>query len=217
MYLIPPNIDREAIFMRDFRLDDDEKEKEEKKDKEEAAPLAKEIAESFIKQRKIFLWSAVEDESAERIVKQFLYLDSKNHDEITLYINSPGGVISSGLAIYDVMQAVKSPVSTVVCGQAASMGAVLLAGGNKGRRFAWPNSRVMIHQPLISGHMFGPASDIEIQAEEMLRIRQTINGILAQHSGHSVDKIELDTDRDNFMTAQEAKAYGLIDAIEARL
>lgn len=203
--------------MRDARLDDDEKEKEEKKEKDEGQPLAKEIAESFIKQRKIFLWSAVEDESAERIVKQFLYLDSKNHDEITLYINSPGGVISSGLAIYDVMQAVKSPVSTVVCGQAASMGAVLLAGGNKGRRFAWPNSRVMIHQPLISGHMFGPASDIEIQAEEMLRIRQTINSILAQHSGHSIDKIEHDTDRDNFMTAQEAKAYGLIDVIEARL
>jgi ATP-dependent Clp protease protease subunit len=203
--------------MRDVRLDDDEKEKEEKKEKEQGEPLAKEIAESFIKQRKIFLWSAVEDESAERLVKQFLYLDSKNHDEITLYINSPGGVISSGLAVYDVMQAVKSSVATVVCGQAASMGAVLLAGGRKGRRFAWPNSRVMIHQPLISGHMFGPASDIQIQAEEMLRIRQTLNGILAEHSGHSVDKIEQDTDRDNFMTAQEAKAYGLIDVIEARL
>ena len=202
--------------MRDIRLDD-EKEKEEKKEKDEGQPLAKEIAESFLKQRKIFLWSAVEDESAERIVKQFLYLDSKSHDEITLYINSPGGVVSSGLAIYDVMQAVKSPVSTVVCGQAASFGAVLLAAGNKGRRYAWPNSRVMIHQPLISGHMFGPASDIEIQAEEMLRIRQTLNKILSQHSGNSVDKIELDTDRDNHMTAEQAKAYGLIDLIETRV
>jgi ATP-dependent Clp protease protease subunit len=202
--------------MLDFRFDD-EKEKEEKKEKDEGQPLAKEIAESFIKQRKIFLWSAVEDESAERIVKQFLYLDSKSHDEITLYINSPGGVVSSGLAIYDVMQAIKSPVSTVVCGQAASFGAVLLAAGNKGRRYAWPNSRVMIHQPLISGHMFGPASDIEIQAEEMLRIRQTLNGILAHHSGNSVDKIELDTDRDNHMTAEQAKAYGLVDIIETRL
>ena len=202
--------------MRDIRLDD-EKEKEEKKDKDEGQPLAKEIAESFLKQRKIFLWSAVEDESAERIVKQFLYLDSKSHDEITLYINSPGGVVSSGLAIYDVMQAVKSPVSTVVCGQAASFGAVLLAAGNKGRRYAWPNSRVMIHQPLISGHMFGPASDIEIQAEEMLRIRQTLNKILSHHSGNSVDKIELDTDRDNHMTAEQAKAYGLIDLIETRV
>jgi ATP-dependent Clp protease, protease subunit len=199
-----------------MRLDDD-KEKEEKKDKEEASPLAKEIAESFLKQRKVFLWSAVEDEVAERIVKQILFLDSKSQDEITLYINSPGGVISSGLAIYDAMQAVKSPVATVVCGQAASMGAVLLTAGRKGRRFAWPNARVMIHQPLISGHMFGPASDIEIQAEEMLRIRQTINGILARHSGNPEAKIELDTDRDNFMTAEEAKAYGLIDAIETRL
>jgi ATP-dependent Clp protease, protease subunit len=206
--------------MRDARLNDslnDEKEKEEKKEKDEGQPLAKEIAESFIKQRKIFLWTPVEDEVAERIVKQFLYLDAKGHEEITLFINSPGGVISSGLAIYDVMQAVKSPVATVVCGQAASMGAVLLAAGRKGRRFAWPNSRVMIHQPLISGHMFGPASDIQIQAEEMLRIRQSLNKILSEHSGHSIDKIELDTDRDKFMTAEEAKAYGLIDAIEARL
>jgi ATP-dependent Clp protease protease subunit len=202
--------------MRDFRLDD-EKEKEEKKEKDEGQPLAKEIAESFIKQRKIFLWAAVEDESAERIIKQLLYLDSKSHDEITFYINSPGGVVSAGLAIYDVMQAIKSPVSTVVCGQAASFGAVLLAAGAKGRRYAWPNSRVMIHQPLISGHMFGPASDIQIQAEEMLRIRQTLNGILAHHSGHSADKIEFDTDRDKFMTAEEAKAYGLIDIIETRL
>src|SRR5690606_1171726 len=185
--------------------------------KEEPSPLAKEIAESFLKQRKIFLWSAVEDESAERIVKQILYLDSKSNDEITFFINSPGGVISSGLAIYDVMQAVKSPVATVVCGQAASMGAVLLAAGAKGRRFAWPNARVMIHQPLIQGHMFGPASDIQIQAEEMLRIRQTINNILSRHSGHSVPKIEQDTDRDYFMTAEEAKAYGLVDVVEARL
>jgi ATP-dependent Clp protease protease subunit len=203
--------------MQNWRMDDDEKEKEEKKDKEKDEPLAKEIAESFIKQRKIFLWSAVEDESAERVVKQFLYLDSKNHDEITFYINSPGGVISSGLAVYDIMQAVKSPVATVVCGQAASMASLLLAGGNKGRRYAWPNSRVMIHQPLIQGHMFGPASDIEIQAEEMLRIRNTVNKILADHTGHSTEKIEHDTDRDNFMTAEEAKAYGLIDHIETRL
>jgi ATP-dependent Clp protease protease subunit len=192
---------------------------EEKKDdkKEEPAPLAKEIAESFLKQRKIFLWAPVEDESAERIVKQLLFLDSKSNEEITFYINSPGGVVSAGLAIYDVMQAIKSPIATVVCGQAASFGAVLLAGGTKGRRFAWPNARVMIHQPLISGHMFGPASDIQIQAEEMLRIRQTLNEILAKHSGKSAAQIEADTDRDNFMTAEEAKAYGLIDAIETRL
>jgi len=192
--------------------EDDEKEKEE-------APsfLAKEIAESFIKQRKIFLWSAVDDTVAEKIVKQLMYLDSQNQEEITLYINSPGGVISSGFAIYDAMQAVKSPVATVVCGQAASMGAILLVAGRKGKRYAWPNARVMIHQPLISGHMYGPASDIEIQAEEMLRIRQSLNKILADRTGQSIEKIEADTDRDYFMTAEEAQAYGMIDAIENRL
>ncbi len=200
--------------MRAITAKDDENEKE----KEEAPSfLAKEIAESFIKQRKIFLWSAVDDTVAEKIVKQLIYLDAQSQDEITLYINSPGGVISSGLAIYDAMQAVKSPVATVVCGQAASMGAVLLVGGRKGRRYAWPNARVMIHQPLISGHMYGPASDIEIQAEEMLRIRQNLNQLLAQHTGQPTDKIESDTDRDYFMTAEEAKAYGMVDAIENRL
>ncbi len=199
--------------MRDFLLNDD---KDKEKDKDEGFALAKEIAESFLKQRKIFLWTPVDDVAAERLVKQFLYLDSKGNEEITFFINSPGGVISSGLAIYDVMQAVKSPVATVVCGQAASMGAVLLAAGRKGKRYAWPNARVMIHQPLISGHMFGPASDIEIQAEEMLRIRQTLNKILSDHSGHDVDKIEQDTDRDKFMTSEEAKAYGLVDIVSPR-
>ena len=126
-------------------------------------------------------------------------------------------MVSAGLAIYDVMQAIKSPIATVVCGQAASFGAVLLTAGTKGRRYAWPNSRVMIHQPLIQGHMFGPASDIQIQAEEMLRIHQTLNKILAHHSGQSAEKIGLDTDRDNHMTAEQAKAYGLVDIVETRL
>jgi ATP-dependent Clp protease protease subunit len=159
-------------------MNDKEKEKE-----EGGASLTKEIIESFLKQRKVFLWTMVDDINAERVVKQFLFLDNQNQEDITFYINSPGGVISSGLAIYDAMQAVKSNVATVVCGQAASMGAVLLAAGHKGKRYAWPNARVMIHQPLISGQMYGPASDIEIQAEEMLRIRQTLNRLLAHHSG----------------------------------
>jgi ATP-dependent Clp protease protease subunit len=193
-------------------MNDKEKEKE-----EGTASLTKEIIESFLKQRKVFLWTMVDDINAERVVKQFLFLDNQNQEDITFYINSPGGVISSGLAIYDAMQAVKSNVATVVCGQAASMGAVLLAAGHKGKRYAWPNARVMIHQPLISGQMYGPASDIEIQAEEMLRIRQTLNRLLAHHSGQPVEKIENDTDRDYFMTAEEAKAYGMIDAIEGRV
>jgi ATP-dependent Clp protease protease subunit len=196
-----------------FRMDDKDKDK----DKEEPSFLAKEIAESFIKARKIFLWSQVDDMTAEKIVKQLIYLDSQNHDDIYFYINSPGGVISSGLAIIDAMQAVKSDVVTIVCGQAASMGAVLLAGGAKGKRYAWKNARVMIHQPLISGHMYGPATDIQIQAEEMLRIRNSLNKFLADATGKNVDQIEADTDRDRFMTADEAKAYGMVDIIENRL
>lgn len=196
-----------------IRNDDKEKEK----DKEEPSFLAKEIAESFIKSRKIFLWGQVDDLSAEKIVKQLIYLDSQNHDDIYFFINSPGGVISSGLAILDAMDAVKSDVVTIVSGQAASMGAVLLCAGKKGKRYAWRNSRVMIHQPLISGQMYGPATDIEIQAEEMLRIRNALNKILSDATGKSMEQIELDTDRDRFMTAEEAKNYGMIDIIESRL
>ncbi len=188
------------------------------KEKEEGAPpLAREIAESFIKTRKIFLWSQVDDESAEKIVKQMLYLDSLNNEDILFFINSPGGVISSGLAVYDCMQAVKSDVVTICSGQAASMGAVLLAAGAKGKRVSWNNSRVMIHQPLIAGQMFGPASDIQIQAEEMVRVRQTLNRILSHHTGVSEEQIELDTDRDRFFTAEEAKKYGLVDIVDNRL
>ena len=192
-----------------------DKDKDKEKEKEEAgSSIMKEIAESFLKGRKVFLWNQVDDESAEKIIKQFMYLDSVNQDDITFFINSPGGVISSGLAIYDVMQAIKSDIRTVVCGQAASFGAVLLAAGAKGKRYSWKSSRVMIHQPLIQGHMYGPASDIEIQAEEMLRIRTHLNGILAHHTGKPIETIERDTDRDYFMTAEEALAYGMVDAIE---
>lgn len=198
-----------------IRLHEKEKEDDKKDDKESF--LSKEIAESFIKQRKLFLYAPVDDAQAEKLVKLLMYLDSQNHDDIIFYINSPGGVISSGMAIYDAMQAVKSDVVTIVSGQAASMGAVLLCGGAKGKRYAWKNARVMIHQPLIQGHMYGPASDIQIQAEEMLRIRTMLNKLLADHSGKTEEQIERDTDRDNFMTADEAKAYGMVDIVENRL
>lgn len=198
--------------MTDIRMDDKDKEKE-----KEESNLGKEIMESFIKARKIFLWSQVDDTVAEKVVKQLLYLDTLNDEDITLYINSPGGVISSGMAIVDAMNAIRSDVATVVSGQAASMGAVLLAAGTKGKRYAWKNARVMIHQPLISGHMYGPATDIQIQAEEMLRIRNVLNKLLADATGKSVEQIELDTDRDRFMTAEEAKAYGMVDLIENKL
>ncbi len=184
--------------------------------KEQASPdFLKKAEEYLTSKRRIFLWGGVDDESAERIVKELLYLDSLNHEDIIFFINSPGGVISSGLAIYDAMNAIKSDVITVCCGQAASMGAVLLTSGAKGKRYAWPNARIMIHQPLIHGEIVAPASDIQIQAEEMLRIRNITGKILAETTGHSQEEIDKDTERDNFMSAEEAKSYGLIDKVES--
>ncbi len=187
-------------------------------DKEkENTPLQKKLEEHFISNRSVFLWGGVDDESSERIVKYLLFLDQQNHDDIKFFINSPGGVITAGMAIYDVMQAIKSDVITIVTGQAASMGSVLLCAGTPKKRFAWPNARVMIHQPLISGQIYGPASDLEIQAEEMLRVRSSLNQILAKHSGKKAQQIEKDTERDNFMTAKEAINYNLIDTIKTVL
>ena len=171
------------------------------------------IAEKFLEDRTIFLWEGVDDKMAQSVVQQILYLDSLNNEDITIYVNSPGGAISAGLAIYDAMQFAKSDIRTICMGQAASMGAVLLTAGTKGKREVWEHARVMIHQPLISGNMYGPATDIEIQAEEMLRIRKIMNGILAKHSGVSVKQIEKDTDRDNFLSAEEAVEYGLADIV----
>lgn len=201
--------DIDMIHLNDKKEDEDEKKKE-----EAMTSFDKEQHEHFLKERKIFMWKGVDDESAQAIVQRLLYLDSLSHDDITLFINSPGGVISSGLAVYDAMQTIKSDVRTVVTGQAASMGAVLLCAGAPGKRYAWKHSRIMIHQPLIQGQFYGPSMDIEIQAEEMLRIRNTLNGILAHHSGQTEETIEKDTDRDNFMSGEEAAAYGLIDIVE---
>lgn len=172
-----------------------------------------EMEEQLLKRRQIFLWGEINDESAEAIVKRILFYDMQSSDDITLYINSPGGVISSGLAIYDAMQFAKSDVVTVCMGQAASMAAVLLCSGAKGKRQAWEHARVLIHQPLISGNMFGPASDIQIQAEEMLRVRDNLNQILADHTGQSINKIQVDTDRDFFMSAEDSKKYGIVDSV----
>ena len=170
------------------------------------------IYSRLLKERVVFAVGPVEDYMANVIVAQLLFLESENPDkDIALYINSPGGSVSAGLAIYDTMQFVKPDVSTICIGMAASMGAVLLAGGAKGKRFMLPNSRAMIHQP--SGGYQGQASDIHIQAQEILRIRERLNEILAHHTGHSVDKIKLDSERDNFMSPTEAVAYGLVDKL----
>lgn len=179
--------------------------------------LPKEIKESFIKQRKIFLWSQIMDDVAEYTVKQLLHMDSVSNEEITMYINSPGGVITSGLAIYDCMKAIRSPVATVVCGQAASMGSFLLAVGTKGRRYAWPRARVMIHQPLISGQMWGPASDIEIHAEEMQKTKNFLNSVYAEVTGKTIEQVVADTERDHFLSADDSLKYGLVDKVEFKI
>jgi ATP-dependent Clp protease protease subunit len=168
----------------------------------------------LLKDRIVFLGSEVNDDVANVIIAQLLVLEGEDPDkEITMYINSPGGVITAGLAIYDTMQYVRCPVSTVCLGQAASMGAVLLAAGTKGRRRCLPNSRVMIHQP--HGGARGQATDIEIQSREILQLRGRLNEILSRHSGQTVDAIQADTERDRFLSAAEAKEYGLIDEVIA--
>lgn len=170
------------------------------------------IYSRLLKDRIVFLGSDVIDEVANSIVAQLLFLESEDPDkDIHLYINSPGGSVSAGLAIYDTMQYIKSPVSTICVGLAASMGAVLLAGGAKGKRLALPNAEVMIHQPL--GGARGQASDIEIHARNILRIKERMNRILASHTGQPYEKVAQDTDRDNYMTADEALSYGIIDRI----
>lgn len=170
------------------------------------------IYSRLLKERVIFLVGQVEDYMANLVIAQLLFLESENPDkDIHLYINSPGGVVTSGLAIYDTMQFIKPDVSTLCIGQAASMGALLLAGGAAGKRYSLPHSRVMIHQPL--GGFQGQASDIDIHAREILSIRDRLNKILADHSGQPIEKIANDTDRDNFMSAQDAVEYGLIDKV----
>ena len=173
---------------------------------------AYDIYSRLLKERVIFAVGEVEDHMANLIVAQLLYLESENPEkDIALYINSPGGSVSAGLAIYDTMQFIKPDISTICVGQAASMGAVLLAAGAKGKRFCLPHSRVMIHQPL--GGFHGQATDIEIHAREILDARERLNRILSHHTGQTMDRIKQDTDRDNFMTGEQAIAYGLVDEV----
>lgn len=176
------------------------------------------IFSRLLKDRIIFLGVPVTDQIANSIIAQLLYLESEDPEkEVSLYINSPGGSVTAGLAIYDTMQYIGPEISTICMGQAASMGAVLLAGGASGKRFALPNSRILIHQPLMRGGIGGQATDIDIQAKEILRIRERLNEILVDHTGQTQERIEKDTDRDYFMSASEALEYGLIDTvIEAR-
>lgn len=173
------------------------------------------IYSRLLKDRIVFLGGPINDEVANVIIAQLLFLEAEDPDkDIHLYINSPGGVVTAGMAIYDTMQYIKPDVSTICAGSAASMGAVLLTAGAKGKRYALPHARVMIHQPL--GGVQGQATEIEIHAREILRMREELNGIIASHSGQDIERVKADTDRDNFMSAQDAVAYGLIDEVLER-
>ena len=194
--------------------DDDDDAPETAPAKKGGGPVAMVIARKFLEQRKICLWGAVTDETAKDLTEKLLYLEGvAPGKEIMFYLNSPGGSITAGMAIFDTMRLITSPITVVVTGMAASMGSILLCGAAKGRRLLYPHSRVLIHQPLISGRMIGPASDINIQAKEMEKLRAELNQILATSSGQPLERINKDTDRDFYLNATEAIAYGLADRI----
>lgn len=196
------------------RADDDEDDDEETVAAKNPMPIAAQIQKKFLQQRKIFLWGAVTDETAKDLTEKLLFLEaSAPGKEIIFYINTPGGSITAGMAVYDTMQLITSPVTIVVTGMAASMGSILLSGAKKGRRLLYPHSRVLIHQPLISGRFIGPATDINIQAQEMEKLRAELNQILAEASGQPLERITRDTDRDFYLNAKEAIEYGLADKI----
>jgi len=189
-------------------------EEEDQKKSEKDGPLAEMIQKRFLKDRKLFLWGEVSDKSARDATEKLLFLEADAPgEEIKFYINTPGGSVTAGMAVYDTMKLISSPVSVIVTGMAASMGSILLCGAEKGCRFIYPHGRVLIHQPLISGRFMAPAVDINIQAQEMEKIRDEMNRILAESSGKDLSVIENDTDRDFYLNANEAIEYGLVDKI----
>jgi len=197
---------------------DDVDEGEEESNKSDKGPVDLVVQRKFLEQRKIFLWGGVTDKSCKDVTSKLLYLETKDPGKpITFYINTPGGSITAGMAVYDTIKLISSPVTVVVTGMAASMGSILLSAPEKGRRFLYPHARVLIHQPLIMGQIVAPAVDINIQAEEMEKMREELNGILANASGQPLEKIQKDTDRDFYMNAEEAIAYGLADKVVTSL
>ncbi len=194
--------------------DEEEEEKDDPTVGKTPMPIGAQIQRKFLEQRKVFLWGPVTDESAKDLTEKLLYLESDAPGkEITFYMNTPGGSITAGMAVYDTIKLISSPVKIVVTGMAASMGSILLSAAKKGHRYIYPHARVLIHQPLITGRMVGPASDINIQAKEMEKLRSELNQILAGASGQPIDKVAKDSDRDFYLNAQEAIAYGLADHI----
>ncbi|WP_415908728.1 ClpP family protease [Oleiharenicola sp. Vm1] len=195
------------------RLDDDD-DREDPTVGKTPTPVGAQIQRKFLEQRKIFLWGAVTDESAKDLTEKLLYLEAvAPGKEINFYMNTPGGSITAGMAVFDTIKLITSPVNVIVTGMAASMGSILLSAAQKGRRYLYPHARVLIHQPLISGRFIGPATDINIQAQEMEKMRAELNQILAEASGQPIEKITKDSDRDYYLNAKEAIAYGLADKI----
>jgi ATP-dependent Clp protease protease subunit len=207
-------------LIRPFRMDDEEEEDEpkEKKESAEMSMLMKKMEKYFFQTRAIYLWGAVEDKTAREVTTKMLLLDAdKPGEEIKFYINSPGGVVTSGMVIYDTMRMLKSPVSTICMGLAASMGSILLSGGVKGRRFIYPHGEVMIHQPSLGGHIQGVSIDLEITAKQTRRVKEIGARILAENCGKKVDQIMKDFDRDYWMDAKESIEYGIVDQLVERL
>ena len=199
-----------------YRMDDEEEKPSEDK-RDELMMLNKRLEKYFFEQRAVYLWGPVEDKSAREVVTKMLLLDADNNNEIKFYINSPGGVVTSGMVIYDTMKMIKSPVSTICMGLAASMGSILLSGGEKGKRFIYPHGEVMVHQPSLGGYMQGVSADLEIQAKQTKRVKELGAKILAENCGKTVAQIMKDFDRDYWMDAKEAIEYGIVDGIMEKL
>jgi len=208
------NMNRKHFLYNDWKADDEEEEVPEERPKSDIMMLSKKLEKLFFDNRSVYLWGVVDDKSARDVVSKLLLLDSdKPGEEIKFYINSPGGVVTSGMVIYDTMRMMKSPVSTICMGLAASMGSILLSGGVKGKRLIYPHGEVMIHQPSLGGHIQGVSADLEIQARQTQRVKEIGAQILAENCGKSMERIMKDFDRDYWMTASEAKDYGLVDEV----
>ncbi len=210
-------MNRNHFLYADWRSDDEQEEPEERP-KSDLMMFSKKLEKYFFESRSIYLWGVVDDKSAKDVVSKLLLLDNdKPGEEIKFYINSPGGVVTSGMVMYDTMQMLKSPVSTICMGLAASMGSILLSGGKKGKRFIFPSGEVMIHQPSLGGYIRGVSTDLEIQARQTKRVKDMGARILAENTGKSVEQILVDFDRDFWMNAQEAIDYGIVDKIITKL
>ena len=213
-------MNRKQFLYNDWKAEDDEPDEKEESPKSdsETGMFNKKLERYFFEKRAVYLWGVVDDKSAKDVVSKLLLLDAdKPGEEIKFYINSPGGVVTSGMVMYDTMQMIKSPVSTICMGLAASMGSILLSGGVKGRRFIFPHGEVMIHQPSIGGHMQGVSADLEIQAAQTKRVKDISAGILAKNCGKTVEQIMIDFNRDYWMNAKEAVEYGIADKLLDKL